>query len=112
MSRPENQCCHNETIWSDSPYSELKSFVSQASLYFPLFLKMKKLLLSLLILCSLTCLSQDSLKVEQIDSVVNTINQSGLIAQKDSIIQNMPDLGLFMKTFISTYFNGNDLKIY
>jgi hypothetical protein len=73
---------------------------------------MKKIILSGLILCSLKGISQDTLKVTQIDLLVKVIDQYGIIPQTDSIVQDMPDLGLYMKTFVSIYFRGNDLVKY
>jgi hypothetical protein len=73
---------------------------------------MKKILLSVSILCSFTCLSQDTSKIKQIDSLVGVINQSDLIVSNDTIIQNRTELGIFMKIFTTTSFAGNDLLKY
>jgi hypothetical protein len=73
---------------------------------------MKKLFLFGVILCSLTGNSQDTLKIEQIDSIIDAINKSQLAVQTDSIIQDLPQYGIFTKTYISAYFAGTDLVKY
>ncbi len=64
---------------------------------------MKKLILFPVILWTLKSLCQDTTKIKYIDSIVRIINQSDLIITTDSIVQNMPDLGLFMKIFVASY---------
>ncbi len=73
---------------------------------------MKKIFLSILFLYVLQAQSQDTLKIKQIDSLVKVINNSGLKTQYDSILQNHPELGLKMKTYLTAVTNGEELKKY
>ena len=70
------------------------------------------MLLSVLVLFTLRANSQDKLKIRQIDSLVQVINQSNLKAQNDSIFQDRPELGLSMKTYLTMIVDGNELKKY
>ncbi len=60
----------------------------------------------------MTSLAQDSTKLRQIDSLVKVINESNITPQNDTIVQDMPDIGLFMKTYLSIIADGKDLKKY
>jgi hypothetical protein len=62
---------------------------------------MKKTVLLIFILSPFISFSQDTLKVKQIDSLVKVINQSDLIIETDSIVNDMPALGLYMKTYVT-----------
>jgi len=73
---------------------------------------MKKILLSILVFCTIKGTCQDSLKLRRIDSLVSVINQSGLTIQNDSIIQDHPEWGLSMKTYLTLALDGNKLKKY
>jgi hypothetical protein len=65
------------------------------------------------ILFSFTGYSQDTtVLVKQIDSVVNLINNSGLKAQKDTLKQEQPSLGLSMQTYLTMLSDGNEVKKY
>jgi hypothetical protein len=65
-----------------------------------------------IILFSLTVYSQDSVKVKQIDSLVNLINNSNFKIEKDSIIQDRPAIGLSMRSYLTMVTNGAELKKY
>lgn len=56
--------------------------------------------------------AQDSLKIRQIDSLVNIINHSSIKPQYDSVVQNYPDLGLKMRTDLTAIIDGPQLKKY
>jgi hypothetical protein len=56
--------------------------------------------------------SQNFTNLTRIDSLVTTINASKLKITQDSIIQNMPDIGLFMKTYLSMIMDGRKLNKY
>ena len=73
---------------------------------------MKKILFSTLLLFTINSNCQDTLKVRQIDSLVSVINQSNLVIQNDSILQDRPELGLAMKTYLTMALDGNKLKKY
>ena len=74
---------------------------------------MKKILFSaLLMLFTIKSSCQDTVKVQQIDSLVSVINQSNLIIQNDSILQDRPELGVTMKTYLTIALDGNKLKKY
>jgi hypothetical protein len=73
---------------------------------------MRKLLLSVLIVCTMKGYCQDTLKIRQIDSLVKVINQSNLNIQYDSILQDYPELGLTMRTYLTMVLDGNELKKY
>jgi len=71
---------------------------------------MKKILLSALVFYIIKGNCQDTLRIRQIDSLVKVINQSNLITQYDSIFQDHPEIGLSMKTYLTTLLDGNNLK--
>lgn len=73
---------------------------------------LKTTFLFAIVLFSLSVYSQDSVKVKQIDSLVNVINNSGFKTEKDSIIQNHPEMGLFMRSYLTMVTNGTELKKY
>lgn len=73
---------------------------------------MKILLLPVLALFTITSYAQDSLKINQIDSQVKLINQSNFQVQYDSIIQDYPDLGLNMRTYLTMITDGKEIKKY
>ena len=73
---------------------------------------MNKILLSVLVLFTLRANSQVKLKIRQIDSLVQLINQSNFKVQNDSIDDERPELGLTMKTYLTMIVDGNELKKY
>ena len=56
--------------------------------------------------------SQEILKIKQIDSLVLSINNSILPAHHDTIIQDRPELGLKMITYLSMIVSGEKLIKY
>jgi hypothetical protein len=62
---------------------------------------MKKVVLLILIILPFISFSQNLLKIRQIDSLVKAINQSDLITGTDSIVNDMPAMGLYMKTYVT-----------
>ena len=62
------------------------------------------------IICSIKGYSQDSRKLHEIDSLVNVIRTSGFTTSHDSITNDYPDLGLFMKTYLTMITNEGQLK--
>ena len=56
--------------------------------------------------------SQDNFDLKRIDSIVTTINYSKLKANQDSIIQNFPNLGLSIKSYLTMVVENNQLKKY
>ena len=73
---------------------------------------MKPLITAIILLFSTNSYSQDIKNLKQIDSIVTSINYSKIKVTKDSIIQNMPDLGLHMKTYLSSLIDGKQLRKY
>lgn len=64
-----------------------------------------------LLLC-LDASAQDSLELKRIDSLVKIINLTNLPVQKDTIVQDRPELGLKMKTCLAMISAGNKLMKY
>lgn len=62
---------------------------------------MKTILIVFFILLRSITFSQDTSRIKEIDSLVKAINQSDLITETDSVIQDMPAMGLYMKTYLS-----------
>lgn len=60
----------------------------------------------------MTSSAQNSTKLQQIDSLVKVINQSNITPQYDTIVQDMPQMGLFMKTYLTMIAEGSELKKY
>lgn len=73
---------------------------------------MKITLLFLLSCCFFQLHAQDSLKIKHIDSLVNVIVHSEFPTQKDSIVQNQPQLGLEMTTYLTMATFGKEIKKY
>jgi hypothetical protein len=71
---------------------------------------MKKILLIILFFLSIAGFGQDTLKIKQIELLVNAINSSKLKPQYDTIIRNMPEMGLFMKTYLTVIADSSGLK--
>lgn len=55
---------------------------------------------------------QDILKIKQIDAIVSSINNSTLPTQKDTLVQNRPEIGLKMTTYLTMIVNGGELLKY
>ena len=64
----------------------------------------------LAILCNVY--SQNTLKIKQIDTLVSAINTSHLQIQYDTLIQDHPEMGLKMITYLSMIVNGRELIKY
>ena len=73
---------------------------------------MKKLLIIVLLVSTMQAESQDTLKIKQIDSIVTGINKSNLVPVNDSIVQDLPAMGLYMKTNLTMLVEGKELKKY
>jgi len=71
---------------------------------------MKRIIFYALLCCARKSFSQDKQKLIQIDSMVIAINKSDLRSQNDSIFKNYPELGMDMKTYLTTILAGNELK--
>ncbi len=56
--------------------------------------------------------SQDTLKIKLINALVSSINTSTLPIQHDTLIQDHPDMGFKMTTYISMIVNGRELIKY
>ncbi|WP_281239950.1 hypothetical protein [Flavobacterium praedii] len=56
--------------------------------------------------------SQETSKTKDIDVIVNYINQSNYQTTRDTIIQDKPEYGLKMKTYLTMKVDANQLKKY
>ena len=56
--------------------------------------------------------SQENLKIKQIDAFILGINTSTLPVQHDTLIQDHPEMGLKMITFLTMIVNGGELIKY
>lgn len=72
---------------------------------------MKYLLISLVIF-SLKGYAQDTLKIKNIDSLVNLINRSNFKVHRDSLTENNPALGISMQCYVTAIKKGTELKKY
>ena len=66
----------------------------------------------LLFLMITTSYSQETSKIKDIDVKVNNINESNYKTTRDSIIQDKPEYGLKMKTYLTMKVDANQLKKY
>lgn len=73
---------------------------------------MKTILSILFILPFLGVYSQDTLKIKQINILVSNINASTLPLQRDTLIQDHPEMGLKVTTYLTMIINGSDLIKY
>jgi hypothetical protein len=73
---------------------------------------MKTVFLCAAFLCSAPVYSQDTTQVKRVDSLIKLINSSDYKIQRDTIKQDRPELGLYMRTYLTTVTNGNELKKY
>lgn len=72
---------------------------------------MKVVIISLFgLVLSAASFCQDTVKMRQIDSLVKVINQSKEGIKYDSILQDYKELGLTMRTYLTSIANGKDLK--
>ena len=56
--------------------------------------------------------SQDTLQTRQIDVLVSKINSSTLLVHRDTLVQDHPELGLKMTTYLTMIVNGGELIKY
>lgn len=73
---------------------------------------MKYLTLFMLLCIGTNTKAQDSAQVNSINLLVNAIVHSSFPTQQDSIVNNYPALGLYMKTYITMVTYGKELKKY
>lgn len=73
---------------------------------------MKKVFLVFILFGTLEAYSQDTAKIRQIDLLVNTIKHSNLRSQIDSTLADVPSLGFWMKTYITTVKDSNQFRKY
>ena len=73
---------------------------------------MKTTLTFIFILTFCSAYSQDTLKIKQINALVLGINTSSLPIQRDTLIQDHPEMGLKMTTYLSMIVNGSELLKY
>ncbi len=72
----------------------------------------KKLFLAAGMLTTLSGFSQDSLKVVRIDSLVNYYNNAGFKAERDSVINTMPELKISSRTYLTVLIHDGAVKKY
>jgi hypothetical protein len=73
---------------------------------------MKTILPILFVLACSGAYAQDTVKMRRIDSLVLQINTSTLPTHTDTIVQDRPELGLKMTSYLSAIVNGNELIKY
>jgi len=73
---------------------------------------MKTTFLFAAILFSSAVYCQDTMKLKQIDALVNLINTSGYKTQRDTIKNDQPQMGLSMRTYLTMVIGGTELKKY
>jgi uncharacterized protein YdbL (DUF1318 family) len=73
---------------------------------------MKTAFTSFFILVFSIVYSQDSLKMKQIDALVAGINSSTLQIQRDTLRQDLPEIGLKMTTYLTAIVNDSGLIKY
>ena len=73
---------------------------------------MKTTLTFIFVLTFCSVYSQDTLKIRQIDALVSGINSSTFQIQRDTLIQDHPEMGLKMTTYLSMIVNGGELIKY
>jgi len=73
---------------------------------------MKALFFWVSFFCILDSYAQDSIKIKQVDSLVNIITYSNWPPLQDSILQDYPAIGLSMKTYLSVLQYNKELKKY
>lgn len=73
---------------------------------------MKAILIIICFLLFSSSYSQDSSRIRQIDTLVLSINNSTLPVQRDTIIQDRPELGLKMTTYLAMIVSDKELMKY
>jgi hypothetical protein len=65
-----------------------------------------------LVIFSFKTYSQDTVKVRQVDSLVNVINNSNFKTQRDTLKQNHPEIGFLALSYLTMVTNGDELIKY
>lgn len=65
-----------------------------------------------ILLISVNGYTQDSLKIKTIDSIVASIDSSVLPIQRDTLIQDRPEMGLKITTYLSMIVHNQELLKY
>ena len=73
---------------------------------------MKTTLAFIFILTFISVYSQDTLKMKKIDALVSSINTLILPIHRDTLIQDHPEMGLKMITYLTMVVNGGELMKY
>lgn len=73
---------------------------------------MKPIFTTLFALSFCSVYSQDTLRLRQIDSIISQINISDLPVQRDTLIQDHPEMGIKITTYLTTIVNGGELLKY
>ena len=73
---------------------------------------MKTMYLAILLFFSFKIFGQNSPELKQIDSLVKVINRSKITPQYDSIIRDLPMLGLYMKSNLTMLVNDSEVMKY
>lgn len=73
---------------------------------------MRIIIVVIFFLTALSSYSQSITKIKEIDSLVTHTNNSDFKIQYDSISQDMPQLGLWTKTYLTVILDGDELKKY
>ncbi|MBO9659539.1 MAG: hypothetical protein J7527_12010 [Chitinophagaceae bacterium] len=72
----------------------------------------KELFLAACMLITLSVFSQDSLKIARIDSLVNYYNNAGFKAERDSVINTMPEVKISTRTYLTVLIHDGAIKKY
>lgn len=70
---------------------------------------MKTIFTTLFILTFCSAYCQETLKLRQIDSIVSQINTSNSLIQRDTLIQDHPEMGIKTTTYLTTIMKGGEL---
>ena len=73
---------------------------------------MKTAILLLFAIFSLKTYSQDTVKIRQVDSVVYLINHSNFKIQRDTIKNEMPNMGISSRNYLTMVSDSNEIKKY
>ncbi|NTS44004.1 hypothetical protein HRG84_24205 [Flavisolibacter sp. BT320] len=73
---------------------------------------MKTFFLCAAMLFTFKVYSQDTVKLKQIDSLVNLINNSGFKVKRDTVKQDNPVMGFSARNYLTTISNGKELLKY
>ena len=73
---------------------------------------MKVLFLFFFLFGATKTFSQDTVRIKQIDSLAKAINNSNFKIHTDSMTQDLSQMGLLMKTYLTAVTDSNQLKKY